>query len=85
MSSLKPSSPSRADHRMIHKMVSLTVGGKVEFLPSEFDRVARVFSLMGGSWERLFRGGSPTDTNLLKKVIKAAFKHGFLTKKEKWT
>ena len=84
MASLKPQSPVRADHRFIFKVVGITLGSKVEYLPSEFSRVSRVFSQMGGSWERVFRGGSPSDVNLLKKVVKAAFKHGFLTKKEKW-
>ena len=84
MPSLKPQTPPRADHRFIHKMTSITLGGKVEYRPSEFDRIARVFSRMGGSWERLFRGGSPQDVNLVKKLIKAAFKAGLLTKKEKW-
>ncbi len=84
MPSLKPQSPVRADHRFIHKMASITVGDKVEFRPSEFDRVARVFFRMGGSWERIFRGGSPQDVNLIKKIIKAAFKNGYLTKKESW-
>jgi hypothetical protein len=84
MPSLKPQTPSRADHRFIHKVVSITLGDKVEYRPSEFDRVSRVFSEMGGSWERIFRGGSPDDVNLVKKVVKAAFKSGFLTKKESW-
>tara|TARA_Y100000310_G_scaffold194428_2_gene194437 strand:+ start:27189 stop:27446 length:258 start_codon:yes stop_codon:yes gene_type:complete len=84
MPSLKPQIPSRADHRFIHKMVSITLGSKVEYRPSEFDRVARVFSRMGGSWERIFRGGSPQDVNLVKKIIKAAFKSGYLSKKEGW-
>ena len=84
MPSLKPQSPIRADHRFIHKVVGIVLGDKVEYRPSEFDRVSRVFSQSGGSWERIFRGGSPRDVNLMKKVIKLAFKHGFLTKKEKW-
>lgn len=84
MPSLKPHTPIRADHRFIHKMVSITLGDKVEYRPSEFDRVARVFSRMGGSWERIFRGGSPQDVNLVKKLIKAAFKNGYLSKKEGW-
>lgn len=85
MPSLKPQVPSRADHRFLHKVVSITLGDKVEYLPSEFDRLTRVFSQAGGSWERIFRGGSPQDISLLKKVIKAAYKHGFLTKREEWT
>jgi hypothetical protein len=84
MSALKPQTPARADHRFLNKMVSITLGGKVEYLPSEFDRLARVFSKMGGSWERLFLGGSPSDVNLVKKIIQTAFKNGYLTKKEKW-
>jgi hypothetical protein len=78
-----PDTPLKANHRFLMKLLDVTVGGKVEVLPSELDRISRVFSHMGGSWERLFRG-SPEDVGLVKRIIKAAAKHGFLTKKEKW-
>lgn len=84
MASLKPQVPHRADHRFLLKLVQSSYGEKVEYRPSEFDRIARVFSRMGGSWERIFQGGSPEDVSLVKKVIKAAYKHGFLSKKEGW-
>jgi len=84
MPSLKPHVPPRADQRFILKLVQISLGDKVEHRPSEFERISRVFSRMGGSWERIFRGGSPEDVNLLKRILKAAVKHGYLTKKEGW-
>jgi hypothetical protein len=83
MSALTPEWPTRADHRFILKMVKLTLDGKVLLIPGEVNRVARVFSRAGGSWERLFLG-SPDDVTLLKMVLKVAYKHGYLTKQEKW-
>jgi hypothetical protein len=65
------------------KIADLILGGKIVPLPGEFDRVARVFSKAGGSWKSLFQG-SVEDVELLKTVFKMAFKHGYLTKKEKW-
>lgn len=81
--SLTPQDPVRADHRFIMKLVGLTLDSKVHPSPSEFDLVSRVFSKAGGSWERVFKG-SPEDIARLKQVLKLAFKHGFLTKKEPW-
>lgn len=83
MPSPRPNSPVQADHRFLMKLIDVTVGGKVEVRPSELARISRVFSHMGGSWERLFKG-SPQDVALAKRIVKAAAKHGFLTKKEKW-
>jgi len=65
------------------KLTSLVLGGKITPIPSEFDRVSRVFSQAGGSWKSVF-DGSAEDINLLKTVLKVAFKQGYLTKKEKW-
>jgi hypothetical protein len=76
--------PLRADHRYIKQLMSTVLGGKVEHVPREFDLVANVFSEMGGSWERLFRG-SPGDIDLLKQVIQRAYKNEMLTKKFKWS
>ena len=83
MPSLTPQWPVRADHRFMLRMAQINLGGKVIPRPREFDRVSRVFSKAGGSWERIFHG-SVDDINLLKTVMKVAFKHGYLTKKEKW-
>lgn len=80
---INPRSPVRADHRFIKKLVSLTLEGKVECVPEEFDLIAKVFERAGGSWVRIFRG-SPEDIQKLKKVIKAAHKKGLMTKKHKW-
>jgi len=78
-----PQWPTRADHRFMLKLLSLTLDGKVIPRPGEFNRLARVFSKAGGSWKSLFHG-SAEDINLLKTVMKVAFKYGYLTKKEKW-
>jgi len=77
-----PIHPVRADQRFLTKLIDVTVGNKVEVRGSELARISRVFSLLGGSWERVFKG-SPLDVALLKRIIKAAAKHGFLTKREK--
>lgn len=83
MPALTPKWPIRADHRFILELTKLSLDGKVIHRPEEFDRVARVFSKAGGSWERLFRG-SPEDVTLLKTVLKVAYKYGYLTKTGKW-
>jgi hypothetical protein len=78
-----PKTPTRADHRYIKQVLSTSLEGKVVELPHEFDRIARVFSKAGGSWQRIFQG-SVQDTVLLRMVIKLAYKKGYLTKKGKW-
>lgn len=78
-----PKIPVRADHRFLQKLYQSLMGGKVEQVPEEFDFISRVFSQAGGSWVRLFRG-SPGDIDLLKRVVKRAFKAGKLTKKFNW-
>jgi len=83
MPSLSSKWPTRADHRFILKMATIILGGKVTPRPGEFDRISRVFSKAGGSWTRLFKG-SVEDIELLKTVMKVAFKYGYLTKSEKW-
>lgn len=79
-----PNDLNRADYRMIKKIMQMSLDGKVEHVPAEYDRITRVFAKAGGSWERLFNGGSPSDLSLLKQVIKVAYKKGFLTKKYQW-
>lgn len=74
-------SPIRADHRFIKQIAKSSLDGKVEYVPSEFDLIGRVFAKAGGSWQRIFQGGSARDVALLKQVIKAAFKNDELTKK----
>jgi len=83
MPALTPQWPTRADHRFMLKLTSMVLSGKILPRPSEFDRVGRVFSKAGGSWKRIFHG-SVEDIELLKTVLKVAFKQGYLTKKEKW-
>ena len=83
MPAITPKWPLRADHRFLLKLVKLSLDGKVLPRPEELDRVSRVFSKAGGSWERVFLG-SPADVSLLKLVLKTAFKYGYMTKAENW-
>jgi len=83
VSILDPRTPVRADHRYIKRTLKTILDGKVLEIPSEFDRVSRVFSRAGGSWERVFRG-SIRDVSLLQKILKVAYKKGYLTKREPW-
>ena len=78
-----PKSPLRADHRFLQTVVSTTLGGKVNPMPADFDRITRVFHQSGGSWERIFHG-SPGDIALLKKTVKLAYEHDMLTKSPDW-
>jgi len=80
---IDPRSPVRADHRFIKKLTVSTLEGKVEYVPEEFSLISDVFVRAGGSWERVFKG-SPTDIRKLKKVLKAAYEKGQMTKKHKW-
>lgn len=74
-----PGDPNRADHRFIAYSLDNFVKPKCLHLPSEFDKVGRAFRRAGGSWERLFKG-SARDIVLLRKILKLAVKHGFITK-----
>lgn len=80
---MNPKSPLRADYRLLRYLTGSVLGGKVEPRPEEFDRVIRVFKKAGGSWVRLFQG-SPKDLGLLKAILKAAEKLGYMTKTPKW-
>lgn len=78
------SDPPRADHRIIKYMLSSFYKKKgIAPDPKEFDKVTNVFGVMGGSWERLFKG-SAKDIELLKKCIKIAIEKGVLSKAPKW-
>ena len=75
--------PTRADHRFILKLASMVLADKFHPIADEFDRVSRVFLKAEGSWKRIFHG-SIEDINLLKTVLKVAFKQGYITKKGSW-
>lgn len=78
------SDPPRADHRLMQYMLDAFFKKKgIAADPKEFDKVTNVFSVMGGSWERLFKG-SAKDSELLKKCIKIAIEKGVLSKAPKW-
>ena len=81
---IKPSDPSRADHRLIRYMLTSFFKKKgVAHVPAEYDKVSNVFALLGGSWERLFKG-STRDMTLLKKCLKVAVDKGVVSKAPKF-
>lgn len=81
---LSPKSPVQADHRFIRTMVDSICDDKIIHDPKEYNNISSTFSKLGGSWESVFKG-SIDGILLLKKVIKFAFKNGYLTKKPSWT
>jgi len=84
MSGRTPTTPVRADHRLMRAL--LKTGHKkagVSPTPEELDRVAKVFVKAGGSWERVFKG-SIDDVELIKRTLKVAVKQGYFTKAPKW-
>ena len=83
MATPDPKRPLRADHRLIKKLYTSILSGKVEPVPEEFNLISRVFLRYGGSWIRLFHG-STTDMAKLKEVIRAAHKMDLLTKHYSW-
>ena len=84
MNKRNPTTPVKAHHRLMQSLVkSGHKKDKIDPRPEEFDRVAKVFQLAGGSWERLFRGSS-SDLNLLKKAIKVAVEEGVFTTQARW-
>ena len=78
-----PLKSSRADYRMIRKLLDSSYSGKVLHTPESYEQIVRVFHRAGGSWERLFLGSS-TDLSLLKLVLKVAFKKGYLQRNPQW-
>lgn len=83
-SPLNISVPLRADHRLIKKVISITLGGRVEHVLREFNLISSLFSKKGGSWVRLYQEGSVDDLVLLKKIIKSLYKQGRITKRTSW-
>ncbi len=83
MSTSDPRTPSRSDYRLLQRLFGSLLGGKVEHVPSEYDLVLRIFEKAGGSWEQVYLG-SPGDIDLLKRVIRRAYKANKITKKHKW-
>lgn len=80
---MDPLNPSRADYRLIHKLIESSFGSKVLHVQEDYRRIEMVFAKAEGSWQRLFLGSS-SDMGLLKRIIRVAFKKGFLTKASKW-
>jgi hypothetical protein len=79
-----PSDPSRADHRFVSYLLDNFFKKKrPRHDPEEFDRVVRAFARAGGSWERLFRG-SAKDIVLLRRLLKLAIKHGYISREPKF-
>ena len=83
MSKRTPTSPARADHRLMRVLVQTAYEKKFQPTPEQFGAVSRVFERAGGSWERLFKG-SLDEMSLLRKVIKVAAKRKMFSRKPKW-
>ena len=82
-STLDPLRPSRADQRLIHKILDTSYSGSVVHTNDGYEIVTRVFQRAGGSWERLFLG-SYKDLGLLKLVIKVAVQKNYIPKASVW-
>jgi hypothetical protein len=76
--SLSPTSPVRADHRFIQKLIDIGGSKGAVYLPREFTALSEAFIRYGGSWERIFKG-SPEDVSQLKGLLKYAIKNGHIT------
>jgi hypothetical protein len=71
--------PSSSAHRIIKRILDSSFGNVIVHIRAEYDRVVGAFESGGGSWYRLHRG-SIDDTTLLKRLVKAAVKKGYITK-----
>ena len=80
---LDPLKPSRADYRLIHKLLDSSYAGQVFHTVESYDLIIQVFQKAGGSWERLFLGSSK-DVGLLKKIIRVAYKEDHIPKAPQW-
>jgi hypothetical protein len=80
MATITAVKPTRADHRMIARLLEITPG-KFQEAADEYDRVATVFQNAGGSWEALFKGSSD-EISLLRKVVKVAISKGIISKRD---
>lgn len=80
---LDPLKPSRADYRLIRKLLDSSYGGKVVHDGDAYALIVRVFGRAGGSWEKLFLG-SPDQFALLKVVLKVAYDKGYLPRTTDW-
>lgn len=80
---LDPLKPSRADYRLIHRILESTFSGKVIHTNDSYEVVVAVFRRAGGSWEKLFLG-SADDLGLLKTILKMAVKKEIIPKTSEW-
>lgn len=78
-----PLKPSRADYRIIHRILESSFSGKVIHTNEGYEAVVAVYKKAGGSWERLFLGSSD-DLGLLKEILKVAVKNEVLPKTPEW-
>lgn len=83
-STLDPSSPVQANHRLIKAVLNSLFDNKVYHRPGEYNRISTVFVRLGGSWKKVF-SGDIEHIGRLKEVCTFAFENGYLTKKESWT
>ena len=77
MKPVNPTTPIRADHRLIKNILEKQPGD-VQHIEREYNMICKVFRKSGGSWLKLFKG-DPDSIVLLKKICKSAVKNGFVT------
>jgi hypothetical protein len=78
-----PLKPSRADYRLIHRILESSFSGKVIHTNEGYEIVVAVYQKAGGSWEKLFMGSSK-HLGLLKTVLKVAVKKEIIPKAPEW-
>lgn len=70
--------PSRSDYRLMADLIS-KYGKDAVHIKSEYENILRVFKKAGGSWKGIYKG-DVQHLNLLKSVIKTAYKIGKITR-----
>tara|TARA_B100000963_G_C22594953_1_gene657373 strand:- start:300 stop:560 length:261 start_codon:yes stop_codon:yes gene_type:complete len=68
----------RSDHRLIEEILKKSGKGGVHHDVKVYNKIGASFEKLGGKWEAVVRG-CPTNTKLLKLVIKFATKKWFKT------
>ena len=80
---LDPVVPSRADYRFLRRILTSLFGVRVVHCESEYRVILRAFEKAGGSWEKLYLG-SFEEIRLLKRLAKAAWSSGRISRTDEW-
>jgi len=71
----------QSDHILLYRMIKMYCESPKPTV-EELDRISKSFSQIGGSWENVILGDF-RDFLKLKKLVKFACKHGYVTKGKK--